>query len=48
LKHTIHAVHIHAAPSAPDKSCYVGCSDGGREAMMVLQRFPDFFDGVLA
>lgn len=32
----------------PDRSYYVGCSEGGREAMMVTQRFPDYFDGVLA
>ncbi len=30
------------------RSYYVGCSEGGREAMMVSQRFPDEFDGVLA
>jgi feruloyl esterase len=33
---------------APVKSYYVGCSEGGREAMMVSQRFGDQFDGVLA
>ena len=32
----------------PEKSYYVGCSEGGREAMMVSQRFGDQFDGVLA
>ena len=30
------------------KSYYVGCSEGGREGMMVSQRFPNHFDGVLA
>lgn len=32
----------------PEKSYYVGCSEGGREGMVVSQRFPDQFDGVLA
>jgi feruloyl esterase len=29
-------------------SYFVGCSEGGREAMMVTQRFPEEFDGVVA
>jgi pimeloyl-ACP methyl ester carboxylesterase len=33
---------------APDRSYYVGCSEGGREAMMMSQRFPEYFDGILA
>jgi tannase/feruloyl esterase len=33
---------------APERSYYVGCSEGGREGMMMSQRFPDYFDGVLA
>jgi hypothetical protein len=33
---------------APDRSYYVGCSEGGREAMVMSQRFPDYFDGILA
>ena len=32
----------------PQRSYYVGCSEGGREAMMVSQRFANEFDGVLA
>lgn len=32
----------------PDRSYYVGCSEGGREGMMMTQRFPDYYDGVLA
>jgi poly(3-hydroxybutyrate) depolymerase len=32
----------------PDRSYYVGCSEGGREAMMMSQRFPDYYDGILA
>ncbi|MBC2665318.1 tannase/feruloyl esterase family alpha/beta hydrolase [Novosphingobium flavum] len=33
---------------APDHSYFVGCSNGGREAMIAAQRFPAEFDGVLA
>jgi len=33
---------------APVKSYFVGCSDGGREAMMMAQRFPGYFDGIVA
>ena len=34
--------------SAPAYSYYVGCSKGGQEGMMMSQRSPDLFDGVLA
>jgi feruloyl esterase len=33
---------------APQKSYFVGCSEGGREGMMAAERFPADFDGVLA
>jgi feruloyl esterase len=33
---------------APERSYYVGCSEGGREGMMMSQRFPAYFDGILA
>lgn len=33
---------------SPERSYYVGCSEGGREAMMMSQRFPTYFDGILA
>lgn len=32
----------------PAKSYFMGCSDGGREALMEAQRFPADFDGVVA
>ena len=31
-----------------DHSYFMGCSEGGREAMMVAQRFGDQFDGIVA
>lgn len=32
----------------PDKSYFVGCSEGGREGMVMSQRFPTYFDGIVA
>ena len=32
----------------PAHSYYVGCSTGGREAMLMAQRYPLYFDGVVA
>lgn len=29
-------------------SYYVGCSTGGREAMIMSQRYPEYFDGIVA
>jgi pimeloyl-ACP methyl ester carboxylesterase len=33
---------------APAKAYFVGCSDGGREALMMAQRFPSYFNGIVA
>ena len=41
-------VVIAAYGVAPAKSYFEGCSTGGREALMVVQRNPNLFDGVIA
>ena len=33
---------------APSRNYFVGCSNGGRQAMVATQRYPDLFDGVIA
>ena len=32
----------------PQRAYYVGCSTGGREAMLMTQRYPLYFDGVVS
>ena len=32
----------------PDKKYFVGCSEGGREALIMAQRYPTYFDGIQA
>lgn len=34
--------------AAPKRAYFVGCSAGGREALMEAQRFPNDFDGIVA
>lgn len=33
---------------APERAYFMGCSNGGRSAMMAAQRFPTQFDGIVA
>src|SRR5579864_9499973 len=43
-KEVLHAYY----GKGPQRSYFAGCSDGGREALMEAQRYPEDFDGILA
>lgn len=43
-KHLIAAFYT----KAPDKTYFMGCSNGGREALIAAQRYPSDFDGIVA
>lgn len=50
----VHEVAVHAKAvieafygTQPSRNYFVGCSDGGREALMEAQRYPADFDGLL-
>jgi len=34
--------------NGPDRSYWVGCSNGGRQGMIMSQKYPSFFDGIVA
>jgi feruloyl esterase len=40
------AAHFYGRPVK--RSYFIGCSNGGRQAMLASQRFPEHFDGVVA
>jgi feruloyl esterase len=45
---TAKALIVAAKSKKPVNSYFVGCSDGGREALIDAQRFPQDFDGIVA
>jgi feruloyl esterase len=44
VKHII----AHYYGKAPSRSYFTGCSEGGRQAMLMAERYPTYFDGIVA
>lgn len=42
------AIILQLSGERPQRSYFSGCSNGGRQALVAAQRFPDDFDGILA
>jgi feruloyl esterase len=38
----------HFYAKGPDRSYFVGCSEGGREGFLMSQKFPTYFDGIVS
>ncbi|HZR82357.1 MAG TPA: prolipoprotein diacylglyceryl transferase family protein [Candidatus Binatia bacterium] len=45
---TARAIIARAYGREPERSYLVGCSGGGRQGFVAAERFPDFFDGIVA
>jgi feruloyl esterase len=46
--HTAKSVMKKYYGHAPKRSYFTGCSEGGREGLMLSQRFPELFDGIVS
>lgn len=47
VTHTARSLLERLHRKQPERSYFVGCSNGGRQGMMASQRFPDLFDGIV-